>query len=193
MPKRSTVDRQARAVCVELGRGPGPGRCNGGWMVAPIADRPRFGRFTVIQGAAMAEKVVDVVLRDRLVASYPVVLNRLKCGDIGAGFHWASQGFHAGERLYGRGHSRSKVQRQKCPGITPQRGAEFSGAIKGTPWPTWCGVRPTTRALAKTDSILLSSRARRTPLMVYGRRSALSRVLYAGTKVLFCSPLTLGS
>jgi hypothetical protein len=25
----------------------------------------------------MAEKVVDVVLRDRLVASYPVVLNRL--------------------------------------------------------------------------------------------------------------------
>jgi hypothetical protein len=27
--------------------------------------------------AAMAEKVVDVVLRDRLVASYPVVLDRL--------------------------------------------------------------------------------------------------------------------
>jgi hypothetical protein len=30
-------------------------------------------------------------------------------------------------------------------------------------------------------------------LMVYGRRSALSRALYAGTQVLFCSAMTLGS
>jgi hypothetical protein len=46
-------------------------------MVAPIADRPRFGRFTVIQGAAMAEKVVDVFLKDSLVASYPVAWDML--------------------------------------------------------------------------------------------------------------------
>jgi hypothetical protein len=43
------------------------------------------------------------------------------------------------------------------------------------------------------DSTLLSSRASATPLMVYDRRSALSRALYAGTKVLFCSPTTLSS
>ena len=41
------------------------------------ADRPRFGRFTVIQGAAMAEKVVDVFLKDSLVASYPVAWDML--------------------------------------------------------------------------------------------------------------------
>jgi len=45
----------------------------------------------------------------------------------------------------------------------------------------------------KADSILLASRASVPPLMVYGRRSALSRALYAGTQVLFCSPMTLGS
>jgi hypothetical protein len=31
------------------------------------------------------------------------------------------------------------------------------------------------------------------PLMVYGRRSALSRALYAGAKVLFCSIMMPGS
>jgi len=42
-------------------------------------------------------------------------------------------------------------------------------------------------------SILLSSRASMAPFMVYGRRCALSRALYAGAKVLFCSAMTLGS
>jgi hypothetical protein len=52
---------------------------------------------------------------------------------------------------------------------------------------------PTTRALAKADGILLSSRASVAPLMVCGGRSALSRALYAGTQVLFRSPTTLSS
>jgi len=43
------------------------------------------------------------------------------------------------------------------------------------------------------DSILLSSRAGVAPLKVYDRRSALSRALYAGAQVLFCSAMTLGS
>src|SRR5216683_7199644 len=43
------------------------------------------------------------------------------------------------------------------------------------------------------DSILLSSRARTAPPMVYDRRSALSRALYAGAKVLFCPATRLGS
>src|SRR5580704_9306067 len=44
-----------------------------------------------------------------------------------------------------------------------------------------------------SDSILLSSRASVGPAMVYDRRFALSRPLYAGTQVLFCSAMTLGS
>jgi hypothetical protein len=50
-----------------------------------------------------------------------------------------------------------------------------------------------TRALVKADSILLSSWASVAPLMVCGGRSALSRALYAGAQVLFCSAMTLGS
>jgi ABC-type lipopolysaccharide export system ATPase subunit len=49
------------------------------------------------------------------------------------------------------------------------------------------------RALVKADSILLSLWASAAPLMVYDRRSARSRALYAGTQVLFCSAMTLGS
>jgi len=50
--------------------------------------------------------------------------------------------------------------------------------------------RPTCgRAPVKADSIVLASRASAPPLMV----SALSRALYAGTQVLFCPAMTLGS
>jgi hypothetical protein len=45
----------------------------------------------------------------------------------------------------------------------------------------------------ETDSVLLASRASAPLLMVYDRRSTLSRALYAGAQVLFCSALTLGS
>ena len=37
------------------------------------------------------------------------------------------------------------------------------------------------------DSILLASRPSVTPFMVYDRRSALSRALYPGAQVLFCT------
>jgi hypothetical protein len=47
--------------------------------------------------------------------------------------------------------------------------------------------------LAEVDSILLSSQPGVTPPVVSDRRSALSRALCAGTKVLFCSPPTLAS
>jgi len=49
------------------------------------------------------------------------------------------------------------------------------------------------RVLVKIDSTLLASRASVPLLMVYDRRSALSRALYAGAQVLFCSAMTLGS
>jgi hypothetical protein len=49
------------------------------------------------------------------------------------------------------------------------------------------------RVLVKIDSTLLASRASVSLLMVYDRRSALSRALYAGAQVLFCSAMTLGS
>jgi hypothetical protein len=52
---------------------------------------------------------------------------------------------------------------------------------------------PSMQALVNPDSILLSSQASVGPLVVYDRRSALSRALYAGTKVLFCSPPTLAA
>jgi hypothetical protein len=45
----------------------------------------------------------------------------------------------------------------------------------------------------EADSILLASRASVPLLMVYGRRSALSRALHTGAQVLFCSALTLSS
>jgi hypothetical protein len=45
----------------------------------------------------------------------------------------------------------------------------------------------------EADSILLASRASGPLLMVYGRRSALSRALHTGAQVLFCSALTLSS
>jgi hypothetical protein len=45
----------------------------------------------------------------------------------------------------------------------------------------------------EADSILLASRASVPVLMVYDRRSGRSRALYAGTQVLFCSAMTLGS
>jgi hypothetical protein len=43
------------------------------------------------------------------------------------------------------------------------------------------------------DSTLLAWRASVPLFMVYVRRSALSRALYAGTQVLFCAPTTLSS
>jgi hypothetical protein len=55
------------------------------------------------------------------------------------------------------------------------------------------GGRPATRALVKADSILLASWASVPLLMVYDRRFALSRAAYAGTQVLFCSAMTVGS
>jgi hypothetical protein len=57
--------------------------------------------------------------------------------------------------------------------------------------PAW--RRSTTRVLAKADGILLSLRASAAPLIVYGRRPALSRALYAGAQVLFFPAMTLGS
>ena len=78
----------------------------------------------------MAEKVVDVVLRDRLVASYPVVLNRLNAAISEQDFIGLARDSMRENGYTAEDHSRSKVQRQKCPGITPRRGAEFSGTIK---------------------------------------------------------------
>jgi hypothetical protein len=65
---------------------------------ALIGDRPRFGRFTVIQGAAMAEKVVDVFLKDSLVASYPVAWDMLNAPISDQDFI-GLEGRHAGRRL----------------------------------------------------------------------------------------------
>jgi hypothetical protein len=45
----------------------------------------------------------------------------------------------------------------------------------------------------KADSILLALRASVRLLVVHDQRSALSRALYAGTQVLFCSAFMLGS
>ena len=53
--------------------------------------------------------------------------------------------------------------------------------------------RPATWALVKADGTLLASWVSVLLLMVYDRRSALSRALYAGTQVLFCPPTTLSS
>jgi hypothetical protein len=67
------------------------------------------------------------------------------------------------------------------------------GHVRQAPNPRSRRSRRQLRALAKADSILLSSWESAAPLMVCGRRSALSRALYAGGKVLSCSAMTFGS
>jgi hypothetical protein len=72
--------------------------------------------------------------------------------------------------------------------------AGFQQALGLPGWEaTGGGGRPAIWALVKADSILLSSWASAAPLMVYGRRSALSGALYAGAQVLFCSVMMLGA
>jgi hypothetical protein len=72
----------------------------------------------------MAEKVVDVFLKERLVASYPVIFDSAPCRDFGAGILRASQ---ARGRLCRRGHCLSEVQRQKRSTMT-LRHREWQGA-----------------------------------------------------------------
>ena len=77
----------------------------------------------------MAEKVVDVVLRDRLVASYPVVLNRLNAAISEQDFIGLAR-----DSMRENGYT-AEVSRNSTA-----EGAEFSDAIEGTLWPTWCGA-----------------------------------------------------
>ena len=86
---------------------------------------------------------------------------------------------HAGPR---RDRQRPRRDRPAVAGAASRRGAGALGLATILP-----------SASARSDSILLSSRARVAPLMGYDRRSALSRALYAGAQVLFCSPTTLSS
>jgi hypothetical protein len=78
----------------------------------------------------MAEKVVDVVLRDRLVASYPVVLNRLNAAISEQDFIGLARDSMRENGYTAEDHSRSKVQRQKCPGTTPRGVLNFRAPWK---------------------------------------------------------------
>jgi hypothetical protein len=68
----------------------------------------------------MAEKVADVFLRDKLVASYPVVLDMLNAAISEQDFIGLARNSMREDGYNAEDIAEAKFQRQKCPRITPR-------------------------------------------------------------------------